>query len=382
MIRQKRFAAHFVLACRAAIWLGLVVSAFLGPATVWAQETDGKRSRSVGDASPVMLQMIRDDAIHEELDLQANQREQILKVLETVDPPWWRARNFPAEKQSVAIAELNTELRRRLGGVLQPRQYKRLQELCRQAKGTRMFTDDDVAEKLGISAGTVNELKRVYQTNDERSAKLQKELNEGKRPAKEANEALQQIKQDERRQVLALLDKSQQLRIGELTGKPFNFRVVKRMYPLAPELKFDDASWLQGDPATLRSLRGKVVAVHFYAFQCYNCVNNLPHYNKWHREFADDGLVVIGIQTPELSRERDPKLVLAAAKKQSLEYPILMDANKANWDAWSNTMWPSVYLIDKKGYIRRWWQGEMNWKGNNGEEQMRQTIQMLLDEPA
>jgi hypothetical protein len=63
-----------------------------------------------------------------------------------------------------------------------------------------------------------------------------------------------------------------------------------------------------------------------------------------------------------------------------MEYPVLMDAQSSNWKSWSNTMWPTVYLIDKRGFIRRWWQGELNWQGTPGEQQMRDSIERLLSE--
>ncbi len=150
--------------------------------------------------------------------------------------------------------------------------------------------------------------------------------------------------------------------------------------PLAPELTDKGVTWIQGGPLKLADLQGKVVAVHYYAFQCINCRRNLPHYKAWHDDYADKGLVIIGIQTPETSSERKLDLVAAAAKSEGIEYPIMLDSEGANWDTWSNRMWPSVYLIDKQGYIRRWWTGEMNWEGTPGEQQMRKTIEQLLAE--
>ena len=64
----------------------------------------------------------------------------------------------------------------------------------------------------------------------------------------------------------------------------------------------------------------------------------------------------------------------------SLTYPVLLDGESKNWKAWSNTMWPTVYLVDRKGFLRRWWQGELNWKETPGEQQMRETIEQLLSE--
>ena len=67
-------------------------------------------------------------------------------------------------------------------------------------------------------------------------------------------------------------------------------------------------------------------------------------------------------------------------KENGMEYPILVDNAEKNWKAWSNHMWPSVYLLDKKGYVRYWWYGELNWEGAEGEKFMRERIEELLAE--
>lgn len=88
------------------------------------------------------------------------------------------------------------------------------------------------------------------------------------------------------------------------------------------------------------------------------------------------------MHTPETERERDSQAVRAKAQEEKFKFPILIDAEKENWNAWGNSMWPSVYLIDKRGYVRYWWYGELNWQGAKGEEVMRQRIEELLAEDA
>ena len=68
------------------------------------------------------------------------------------------------------------------------------------------------------------------------------------------------------------------------------------------------------------------------------------------------------------------------AERQGLEFPILVDDDKSNWDAWGNSMWPSVYLIDKQGYARFWWYGELNWQNAGAQKTLRKRIQELLAE--
>jgi peroxiredoxin len=90
--------------------------------------------------------------------------------------------------------------------------------------------------------------------------------------------------------------------------------------------------------------------------------------------------VVLGIHTPEVAHEREMDNVRRDAQETGLTFPILIDNDQQNWDAWGNSMWPSVYLIDKQGYVRYWWFGELNWEGAKGEELLRQRIGELLKE--
>lgn len=87
---------------------------------------------------------------------------------------------------------------------------------------------------------------------------------------------------------------------------------------------------------------------------------------------------MVGIQTPETADERDPQKVAAAVSEQGFEFPVLIDLKKGNWDTWGNTMWPTIYVIDRDGYIRFWWQGELNWQGAKGDEVIEDLVEKLL----
>ena len=336
------------------------------------------------DPSPqtpaVLLQMIRDDAVHDDLRLSDTQRDQIMESLKTIDPRWFRARNLPADKQTQEVQTLTSELNKNLRDILDPRQISRVRELERQALGTRMVMRDDVAELLGLSAVQRQAFRKAFIETDAQSKAAQKKQFDGEASPEATNKEINRLQAKERQSLVGLLTQEQKSKLGSLTGSPFDFAKVSRMYPLAPELSTAGVTWIQGGPLSLEQLRGKVVAVHFYAFQCINCQRNFPHYKAWHNDYADKDLVVIGIQTPETPSERKLDRVSAAVKSDGMEFPVMLDAESSNWQAWNNTMWPTVYLIDKQGFIRRWWQGEMNWKGTPGEKQMRQTIEQLLAE--
>lgn len=377
MLRRSCFGSIFcsagLLAILNAVWLGGVLDR-----KVFAQGVAS--GLNAPEAPPVLLQMVRDDSIHQELGLSEQQVSEVLEALGPIDGPWFRVRIRPVEERVATIAQLTDQLTRSLEAILDSTQMKRLEQLHNQALGTRMIVRDRTAERLGLSDAVRERLYKVFRETDSQVAALQKKLQAREVDAAESARETAAIQAEERKKFTAALDNEQKRMLSTLTGESFNFGGVKRMYPFAPELTTDGAQWLQGSGAELADLRGKVVALHFYAFQCINCKRNLPHYNGWHTDYADDGLVVIGIQTPETATERKSERVAQAMRADGIEYPVLMDGQSKNWAAWSNTMWPTVYLIDKKGFLRRWWQGEMNWKGTPGEQQMRETIEMLLSE--
>lgn len=329
---------------------------------------------------PVLLQMIRDTAVHEELDLSSDQIASVMEILPEVDGPWFRARNFQPAQQTEALDELTADLRNRLSDVLDSGQIKRLLQLERQALGTRMVLRQDVVDELKLSESQQKKFNEAAAETEKEAAAIQKKVFDGELDQATSGRQIAKLQKKERTHMVATLNEKQRAMLGPITGKAFNFDKVKRRYPLAPEFEDRGVTWIQGGPLKLSELRGKVVAIHFYAYQCINCQRNFPHYKAWHQDYEDDGLVVIGIQTPETSAERRLEKVTAAVKSDEFEFPVLQDSDSANWDAWHNTMWPTVYLVDKKGFLRRWWQGEMNWKGTPGEKQMRETVEMLLAE--
>lgn len=149
----------------------------------------------------------------------------------------------------------------------------------------------------------------------------------------------------------------------------------------APELV--GKTWFNtaGDkPLTLAARKGKVTIVHFWTFGCINCQRNLPIYNRWNDKYSKQGVEIIGVHTPELANERDPKNVAREAKKLNIDYPVLFDGDNKNWQRWEQKYWPTVYLLDKSGKVRYAWIGELNSGGQNGEAKMSNLIEQLQRE--
>jgi hypothetical protein len=91
-------------------------------------------------------------------------------------------------------------------------------------------------------------------------------------------------------------------------------------------------------------------------------------------------VTILGIHTPESEGEKDIDRVRKKVRENGMEYPVAIDNQAQTWKTWTNNMWPSTYLIDKRGYVRYWWYGELNWEGAQGEKYMREKIEELLAE--
>lgn len=140
----------------------------------------------------------------------------------------------------------------------------------------------------------------------------------------------------------------------------------------APEFVGID-TWLNSAPLTMKNLRGKVVLVDFWTYSCINCLRTLPYVTKWHEKYKDQGLVVIGVHTPEFAFERRTSNVQTATKRFGVRYPVAQDNQYATWHAYKNQYWPASYLIDRNGRIMHQHFGE------GGYEEMEAAIRTLLE---
>jgi len=132
--------------------------------------------------------------------------------------------------------------------------------------------------------------------------------------------------------------------------------------------------WLNSPPLTPQALKGKVVLVDFWTYDCINCQHTLPYVKAWAEKYAKDGLVVIGVHTPEYGYERIIDNVKAQVRRLGITYPVAIDNNYAIWRNFDNQYWPAHYLIDAKGRIRGSHFGEGRY------EAQERMIRALLDE--
>lgn len=365
---QRRSALLAILSC---VWI-------VSPTLLHAQSSK-KQTPGSGEYSQLipqhLLGLVHAFQVHDELKMTEEQVAGIERLFQKIDGFWFRARNLPADKQRAQIVTLENEVRKWASANLSSEQQKRLQQLEFQAQGIRMLLRPDLSRQLGITDEQQAEMASLAEVTDKAKAAFTKAQMKG-----ESTEALQQAVSaaSKAEHSQTKLSQEQLGKLAEAIGEPFDTAQLTRIYPMAPEL-IPVKDWINSSPLTLEQLRGKVVLLHFYAFQCHNCHANFEHYIRWHEEFGDD-VVVLGIQTPETPRERIPSEVSEAAKERELAFPIMVDLESKNWGAWSNTMWPTVYVIDQNGYIRQWWQGELNWNGATGDQKIQEMVKALLQE--
>jgi thiol-disulfide isomerase/thioredoxin len=130
--------------------------------------------------------------------------------------------------------------------------------------------------------------------------------------------------------------------------------------------------WLNSEPLGPAELRGHVVLVNFWTLTCINWLRQEPYVRAWSRAYRDDGLIVIGVHTPEFSFEHDIDLVRQAVETRDIDYPVAQDNDYGIWTAFANNYWPALYFVDTDGRIRDQHFGEGRY------EQSERRIQRLL----
>ena len=132
------------------------------------------------------------------------------------------------------------------------------------------------------------------------------------------------------------------------------------------------ANWINSDPLTMEELRGKVVLIDFWTYTCVNCIRTMPYLKRWHAKYADKGLIIVGVHSPEFEFEKLTPNVVDRANTFGLTYPIAQDNDFATWRAYSNRAWPAKYLVDKDGVVRYKHFGEGSY--NETEQQIRELL--------
>lgn len=137
--------------------------------------------------------------------------------------------------------------------------------------------------------------------------------------------------------------------------------------------------WINSAPLTASDLHGKVVLYDFWTYSCVNCVRTLPYLESWYQRYKSDGLVIVGIHSPEFQFEHDTSNVRRAVAKLHVDYPVVQDNQLAIWSAFNNNYWPADYLADRTGELRSMHIGEGGYE--ESENLIRELLQVATTSP-
>lgn len=323
--------------------------------------------------------LLHEPAVVAELRMSDAQRTTYRKALDELDGQFFPLRNKSAQEGAAGLEKIVEQAKRQLSQILSREQGTRLNEILLQRLGTAAFRRDDFAERLKLAEKQRFDIRRVLDETQQEVSALEKEAAGGK-PREPLEKRFTELKTEEQKKIVGILSAAQRTAWKDSLGRAFDLSRLGQPAMRAPELIDSGVRIHSAQPVQLAKLRDKVVVLHFYAFGCINCIHNYPVYRDWQEKFQGKDVVMIGIHTPETSAEREVAAVRRKATEEKFAFPILVDGENANWNAWGNSMWPSVYVIDKRGYVRSFWPGELKWQGAKGDEILARKIEELLTE--
>lgn len=150
------------------------------------------------------------------------------------------------------------------------------------------------------------------------------------------------------------------------------FSPVSELKVKAPDIS--SSQWINSEPLDWDKLKGKVVMVEFWTFECYNCKNVEPYIKNWYQKYYQNGFEIVAVHSPEFDRERDVNNVRNYVKDHAITYPVAIDNDFLIWRRFSNRYWPAMYIVDKQGNIRYRFIGEGNY------QKIEKAINKLLSE--
>ncbi|RIK88155.1 MAG: hypothetical protein DCC67_01015 [Planctomycetota bacterium] len=356
----------------AVFWL----SAAMGSVAYVATADEQAASPRPAVIDPTIL-LIRDEAVRAELRCSDRQRQDLDALLAKHNRVLLAIRDVGPTGADDAARPALRDVRDQFARILSDAQRARLQGIILQAQGYDALLRPDIAAKLKLTPQQQEKLTALSEEVRSKAAELFKSRDAGAADAIEAE--IQKLQTERRDRILALLSQAQTKQYAALLGEPFDLSRVRPSPAAAPQFDSIEA-WINSEPLTMESLRGKVVVVHFFAFGCINCIHNYPWYKQWYSDLSGQGLVIVGVHTPETEAENDNDSLRASLEKTGLRFPVAVDKQKKTWEAWSNGIWPSVYIVDKQGRLRFWWYGELDWQGAGNQHAARRQIEQLLAE--
>ena len=350
--------------------LTAVTAVWFAPVDLLAAEGEGKVDG--------YWTLIHDQAVLADLKLTPQQQAAWRQMLDPLDVSFFPFRGKSAAEATAALQERTAQAKGQAAKILTPPQLERLSRLQVRLEGTEALLRDDFAAQVKLTAEQRVEVKKLIAETRAAQTKVNSEVVAAKLDDAAARKELERLNKAEWDGVLKIVDREQQSRWSSFIAGDFDPAKLGQTKFKTPDLVAGPSEWVNGQPLRTDQLRGKVVIVHYFAFGCINCIHNYPTYRKWQDELAGKNVVLIGIHTPETQGEHNVETLKSKLKAEQLNFPVIVDNAKANWTAWGNTMWPSVYVLDQEGYLRTFWAGELHWQGRDGEAVVRKQVDALL----
>ncbi len=213
-------------------------------------------SQSSTVANPYLL-LIRDPVVQSELGITSEQKLAITRVTDELDQPLLALRGLPAQESVRTLERLIASAKTKMGKILTDREQRRLDEIVLRVQGIRALQLPDISSRLAFSDSQQAEIRTILTSTDKAHQASRAQANFG--------QTLARLYEDEQVKILSMFDAAQRRRWAEMLGRDFDTSQLGEMAFLAPELS-EAAVWINSSPRTMESLRGKVVALHFWAF--------------------------------------------------------------------------------------------------------------------
>ncbi|MFM7215272.1 MAG: redoxin domain-containing protein [Verrucomicrobiota bacterium] len=325
-----------------------------------------------------LLKLARSIEGQKEMGVTQAQTTSIDALIRELDGDW--ATNHPPGEveQHPVMARLEDRLASGLRKHLGNPGLRRLRQLELQAQGGRVLLREEVARFLDLTSEQRRKLNALVAQTDQVALQAGKTVQAGT-PDAALFESWKRLRAAEDVAAPRLLTAEQSNRWRDAMGRRMDTAKFQRTQPMVPEFPAG-AIWIDDKSTTMARLRGRVVLVHFYAFQCHNCQANFRTYNRWVKSLRDLGVEMVGIQTPETEAERDRERVTEAAHRCEFGFPVQLDLDNRSWKAWGNSIWPTIYVVDQRGYLRYAWVGELYWQGARGDQAIEGWVRRLLAE--
>lgn len=230
--------------------------------------TDACQAQNVSGYSTIpepFLFLLREPVVQEDLGLSPAQRSRLIEINHAMDGDLLASRNMPAEKSQTVVADVITETRSQVERLFSAEQKERMRQIAYRIRGISFVRMPDAAEQLELTARQSAEIESIVKRTKDALKELQTETYQGPESHRAAQDAMAAARKKEQQEILGILDDGQRRRLVSLIGRPFELQRLGQVSFLAPELAQGD-QWLNSKPLRLADLRGKVIALHFYAF--------------------------------------------------------------------------------------------------------------------